>query len=154
MFKRFIAPLRVLSLLDINDPADQRLKSELQLDCLRTENDDDWFLAIYIIAEHAPILILDATATTPGVLREYQHVKDDRLEYKSIFLSGRNGECPLFYELKDSGREHSSTLFVADELTALAIIKRILASGELPTREQPIGSVPSGTYNSSLFSDF
>jgi hypothetical protein len=140
MYKRFAAPLRVLSAIDIAGRLEARRISELELDCLRAENDDDWWTSIQILAEHAPILVLDATATTPGVVREYQHVINEGLEYKSIFVSGPNGECALCSNVPD--KELPARLCLVSEQTALGIVDKILTTGTLPTRERPVGPVP------------
>ena len=139
-YKRFATPLRVISLLETTGRLEEKLTAELELDCLRTANDDDWFVAVRVLAEIAPILVLDATATTVGVLREYKHVLDEQLEYKSVFISASDGECALMSALEDR-RASPESLCVADDEDALRIIDGVLVAGELPTPERPIGGL-------------
>lgn len=138
LFKRFAAPLRVLSLLDMAGRVDKRLVNQLELDCLRTENDDDWWPVIQYISEISPFLVVDATATTTGVLREFRHIIESRLVYKSIFVTGPNGECDLVNQMIDSVAGNQSELCIVNENAALTVIDAWLTTGDLPTPNRPV----------------
>ena len=48
--------------------------SELELDCFRTNNDNDWWTVIMMLMGTAPLLVVDGTAKTPGLVRERDYL--------------------------------------------------------------------------------
>ncbi|MCD4811974.1 hypothetical protein K8R14_05280 [bacterium] len=137
-YKRFVSPLRVISLLDKTGRIDDRKSSELEFDCLRTNNDNDWWVVITTLMDFAPLLLFDATATTEGVIRERDYVISSGLLYKSMFARGSEGECPLIDSLPDEIR---SGLCCVVETTALKKIYNVLVTGCLPTTARPLAQL-------------
>jgi hypothetical protein len=88
-----------VSLLDVDVTWDTSLSSEMALDCFRTTNDDDWWLVITRLMDITPILAVDATAETSGVLREGRHILGADLAWKCLFLTPADGSAPILDRL-------------------------------------------------------
>lgn len=97
--KAKLAPLRVVSLLDIEVPWDTNLAKEMEYDCFRTTNEDDWWLVITNLMEIAPILAIDTAADTTGVLLEGQHILGSNLRHKCLFLTPPDRSAPVLDHL-------------------------------------------------------
>ena len=139
-YKRLASPLRVVSLLDF-DQAHTRHETELHLDCLRATNDDDWWKDIAILLNLTPIIIIDTSIVTDGVLREAQYVLSSSLTYKNIFLTGLRGEHPILDRILIEQPIDIKTLFITDENRALGLVDRLMARSTFPTKENPLKRV-------------
>jgi hypothetical protein len=140
-YKRFMSPLRAVSLLDTTGLMDDGRSSELELDCLRTNNDDDWWPVIRTLMDCAPFLIFDCTATTPGVIREREYAISAGLMYKTIFVRGLRSDCPLIDTYHQSSNEAKSELCSVDGTSALKLINSVLLNRRLPTSARPLSKL-------------
>lgn len=132
-----VAPLRVVSLLDV--PATQRsnVQSLMELDILRTESDDDWWRVITALIEVSTVIIIDADAETPGVIREFLHIIANHYEYKTIFLTVSN--APLLSRARPK-ELNGRSLCVADARVVNRILISLLSRGIRPAVDVPVVS--------------
>jgi hypothetical protein len=97
--KRRVAPLRVVSLLDMDFPWDRDLANEMSLDCFRTTNAADWWAVVVTLIQSSPIIAIDAAANTVGVIREGEHLLGSGLFRKCLFLTPPDGFAPILDRL-------------------------------------------------------
>ena len=97
--KRRVAPLKVVSLLNVDVPWDPDLAKEMSLDCFRTTNAADWWLVVVNLIQYSPVIAIDAAAETAGVMREARHVLGSTLARKYLFLTPPDGFAPVLDHL-------------------------------------------------------
>jgi hypothetical protein len=97
--KRRLAPLRVVSLLDVDVPWATDLRHEMSLDCFRTTNEDDWWEVVLRLIHRSPVIAVDAAATTTGVDREARYVLGSAHARKCVFLTPADGFAPILDRL-------------------------------------------------------
>lgn len=81
-------PLRAMSLLNIESGADMPNRTSLSFDCLRTQNNEDWWTVITMLMGMAPLIVINADTKSPGVIREARYILRQDLKYKTVFLTG------------------------------------------------------------------
>lgn len=124
--KRYVSPLRVVSLLDIDVPWDPSLTHEMSLDCFRTTNEDDWWSVIAHLMEISPVIAIDAAAETEGVMREGMHILSTDLVRKCLFLTPPDGFAPILdHLLPTSGIERRDLWIAAYEDAPRAIAEMV-----------------------------
>ena len=135
--KLSVSPLRVVSLLDVGINTDADTAGSLNLDCLRTEEDEDWWKAIVLLIELAPIVVINADAESPGVIREATHLVSEDITYKTIFLSNR--DAPLLRQVSDSIAAETGHCVTSNH-GLYRILAFVLNEGLKPSRERPVSS--------------
>jgi hypothetical protein len=93
--KLLASPRRVVSLLDVTRDGRGSSWNHLVLDCLRNQDDDDWWAVVRALINSTPIIVVDGTAATPGVVRERDYLLEHGLAYKTIFVCDEIGRCAL-----------------------------------------------------------
>ncbi len=111
-FKRSIAPVRVVSLLALEVAEHEPTKSELHLDCLRTNVDHEWCSVIKVLLDTAPLIAMDSSVVTPAIDCEIQYIltSDKDLTRKCIFFSSSFPELPALDKYVSYVNEHNFKL--------------------------------------------
>lgn len=135
--KLAVSPLRAVSLLDIGINTDADTAGSLNLDCMRTEEDDDWWKVIVLLIELAPIVVINADAESPSVIREATHLVSEDITFKTIFLSNR--DAPLLRQVSDAIAAEAGHC-VASNHGLYRILAFALNQGLKPSRGRPISS--------------
>ena len=135
--KRSISPLRVVSLLDIGISTDADTAGSLNLDCLRTEEDEDWWMVIVLLIELTPVVVINADAESPRVIREATHLVSEDITYKTIFHSNR--DAPLLRQVSDAIAAEAGHC-VTSSHGLYRILTFALNQGLKPSRERPVSS--------------
>jgi hypothetical protein len=133
--KRLVSPLRVVTLLDLENCPSTKTAEELSLDCLRTGNSDDWKKVIYILIDMAPVVIMNADTDTAGVHEEAIYVPKNMLMFKTAFL--KKGDARLL-RLQPEPAASASNCFVVSATKLREVLIKILDSVELPTIDHDI----------------
>ncbi len=136
--KLSISPLRVVSLLDVGINTDADTAGSLNLDCLRTEEDEDWWKVIVLLIELAPIVVINADAESPGVIREATHLVAEDITFKTIFLTNR--DAPLLRQVSDAIAAEAGHCVTSNH-GLHRILNFALNERLRPSRERPIGSI-------------
>ena len=124
-------------MLDVGINTDADTAGSLNLDCLRTEEDDDWWKVIVLLIELAPIVVINADAENPGVIREATHLVSEDITYKTIFLSNR--DAPLLRQISDAIAVEAGHCVTSNHgLYRILVIA--LNEGLRPSRERPVSS--------------
>lgn len=99
-------PFRVVALLDHRKTGYILGSFSLFTDNLRTESDHHWRSTVDRLADHVPLIVLDARADSPIVISEVKQMLDRpaRLNH-TIFIVGSDGEAPA---LQYHGLDHAS----------------------------------------------
>ncbi len=138
-YKRVAMPLRVVNLLDMQGRIEQRFSNEMSLDCMRTENEEDWWGVVEYIAENVPLIVIDASVTTSGVQREFLHLLEQGLEYKTICLMDQHGEMPLFSISEVSPRElMARPLCMLTGIDSVRLLELVRENRFTPTPDNPL----------------
>lgn len=133
--KRLISPLRVVTLLDLENSPSSKTTNELLLDCLRTGNDDDWWKVITILIELAPLIVINADTESPGVVREALHLISEDVTFKTVFLTSSDGR--LLKREPEPAASASSCLVVSANMLQ-SIIWTMLDCGKLPDKDHSV----------------
>ncbi len=83
-----LRPLRAMSLLNMESGADMPNRTSLSFDCLRTQNNEDWWPVITMLMGIAPLIVINADTESPAVIREALHILRQDIKYKTVFLTG------------------------------------------------------------------
>jgi len=120
------------------------------MDCLRTGNDDDWWRVITILIELTPLVVVNADAESPGVIRETMHLISKGFTFKTVFLT--IGDARLLRQEPEPAASVSSC-YVTSAVGLQATIEAILNTGELPEQRRTVSSLArvSGDREAALF---
>jgi hypothetical protein len=139
--KHLVSPLRVVTLLDLGNSPSSKVANELLMDCLRTGNDDDWWRVITILIELTPLVVVNADAESPGVIRETMHLISKGFTFKTVFLT--IGDARLLRQEPEPAASISSC-YIASAVGLQATIEAILNTGELPEQRRTVSSLAPG----------
>ncbi len=124
--KRRLSPLRVVSMLNVHIPWDKALTLDVQLDCFRTSNDEDWLIAVHDLMKLTPFLCLDARAPTPPVLLEARRILDGDLWKRCLFITAGDGSLPVVEAILPKGEIIKRNLRVAYGEDAAAVLESMV----------------------------
>lgn len=141
--KLLVSPLHVVTLLDLGNSPSSQVASGLRLDCLRTGNDDDWWKVITILIEMAPLIVINADTSSPGVVREALHLIAEDITFKTVFLT--RADARLLDQVTDVAK--TASCYVASADTLQGIIEVMLDRAELPKPGRTVGSFASVASN-------
>lgn len=93
-------------------------RAALALNDCRTTRDEDWTFVARVLIEVAPILLVDARDTTPGIRHELERILRNRLDFKACFLSPYRETPALLVSLGAKSSHPSGEFFIIspDEL--------------------------------------
>jgi hypothetical protein len=104
-------PFRVVALLDHRKTGYILGSFSPLTDNLRTESDSHWRTTVDHLADHVPLIVLDARTDTPIVVSEVRQIlgQPSRL-HRTAFIVGAEGEAPA---LRAHGLSHESAVIRA-----------------------------------------
>lgn len=140
--KRGVAPLRVISLLDIGNSPDSGISNELHLDCLRTGNDDDWWQVIMLLIDLAPLVVINVDTTSSGVVKEAEYLILKEFTFKTVYLT--KGNACLLQKVGRAVEE--ADLFITSTHGLNQVILGVLNSRELPSRSHTVDKFTRRSY--------
>lgn len=140
-FQMLYRPLRTVALLDTESSINDEISADLALDCLRTTNSDDWWEVIQTLFQIVPVIIIDTSAITLGVIREGQKVLELSYEYKCIFLADRNSEYPLLDLIAPSLWRQNLKICCATSDEIVELVDKVLNSNSFPSIDNPIKKI-------------
>jgi hypothetical protein len=139
-----LRPLRVVALLPIVEFASDYLMSGLELDCLYLPGRDDWREVAFPLIQEAPLIVLDCSPISEGVIAEAEYIRDNNLEHKCIFITSNVKDCELLGAVWK--RRPTVCLLKITELEP--VIWKIIDSREFPSETRPMVAIAADAVQS------
>jgi len=128
--KILASPRRVASLLDFKHAAPGHHTVGLELDCFRTENDDDWWRICTDILAQTPVLVLDGRTASEVVAREVDYIVRSGLTTRCLFVGFRGDSCAILDDVLAKSPELQEVIrrscLVVSEEDAARIVRDLL----------------------------
>jgi hypothetical protein len=111
---------------------------DLSLDCLRTVNTDDWWLAIKKLMDMAILVVFNADTESSGTVREAKQALKQNYTYKTLFLTG--DRALLAQRLREDPQLAAKVpdCFIARTPILVAVIAEMLDRRTPPSRENSV----------------
>lgn len=124
-----VEPSRVVSLLGFGAPDEgEDPPAQLALDCLRTSNDDDWWLAVTRLLEMVPIIVVDGRAgegtRSDALDREIAFLLEQDLMRKTLFVGAAPGSAAVLHHASTEARAAAA---IGDERMVLSVLRRVFS---------------------------
>ena len=143
--KRLAMDLRVVALLDNEAVLDDRKNEDYWMsmvigeDCLRSADQRLWQAVVANVASHAPLVVLDARASTAAVVAEAVRLVDSDALYKTIFVGSEDG-VPVLEQASRFVSSAATVVWLTEE-DLLAAYRYVSSEpGRLPTTTRPIAA--------------
>lgn len=165
-FKMHIAPYRVVSLLVYNQSDSnkgyEKLYDSTQLDCFRTEFDEDWKTVIFGsehqqccgdslndnarermsgLIENVKLVVMDTEFVTQHTIEEATHLVQNHYSYKTIFLGDYRNECSLLNKVIEGTDKNTSMFCVADHNSLLQYLKVVFLGSNFPSEQMTVKEI-------------